>query len=99
MASNPIVNMFKVKEIRDRLLFTFLILAVFRLGSVLTVPGIDANVLFEYFKDLAAQNKNAFASYMDFFVGGAFSNFSILMLGVMPYADYYAACCDYFPIT
>ena len=85
MASNPIVNMFKVKEIRDRLFFTFLILAVFRLGSVLTVPGIDANVLIKYFDDLAAQNKNAFASYMDFFVGGAFSNFSILMLGVMPY--------------
>ena len=85
MASNPIVNMFKVKEIRERLFFTFLILAVFRLGSVLTVPGIDANVLLKYFDDLAAQNKNAFASYMDFFVGGAFSNFSILMLGVMPY--------------
>ena len=85
MASNPIVNMFKVKEIRDRLLFTFLILAVFRLGSVLTVPGIDANVLIKYFDDLAAQNNNAFASYMDFFVGGAFSNFSIFMLGVMPF--------------
>ena len=85
MASNPIINMFKVKEIRDRLFFTFLILVVFRLGSVLTVPGIDANVLIKYFDDLAAQNKNAFASYMDFFVGGAFSNFSILMLGVMPY--------------
>ena len=85
MASNPIINMFKVKEIRDRLFFTFLILAVFRLGSVLTVPGIDVNVLIKYFDDLAAQNKNAFASYMDFFVGGAFSNFSILMLGVMPY--------------
>ena len=85
MASNPIVNMFKVKELRDRLFFTFLVLAVFRLGSVLTIPGIDANVLIQYFDDLAAQNKNAFASYMDFFVGGAFSNFSILMLGVMPY--------------
>ena len=85
MASNPIINMFKVKEIRNRLFFTFLILAVFRLGSVITVPGVDANVIFEYFKNLAAQNKNAFASYMDFFVGGAFSNFSILMLGVMPY--------------
>ena len=85
MASNPIINMFKVKEIRDRLFFTFLILAVFRLGSVLTLPGIDANGLIKYFDDLAAQNKNAFASYMDFFVGGAFSNFSILMLGVMPY--------------
>ncbi len=85
MASNPVVNMFRVKEIRVRLLFTFLILAIFRLGSVLTIPGIDATVLFDYFNNLAAQNKNAFASYMDFFVGGAFSNFSIFMLGVMPY--------------
>ena len=85
MASNPIVNMFKVKELRSRLFFTILILAVFRLGSVLTVPGIDANVLLQYFDDLASQNKNAFASYMDFFVGGAFSNFSVFMLGVMPY--------------
>lgn len=85
MASNPVVNMFRVKEIRVRLLFTLLILAIFRLGSVLTIPGIDATVLFSYFNNLAAQNKNAFASYMDFFVGGAFSNFSIFMLGVMPY--------------
>jgi preprotein translocase, secY subunit len=85
MASNPIVNMFRLKELRIRLLFTLLVLAVFRLGSVLTIPGIDANVLFNYFSELANQNKNAFASYMDFFVGGAFSNFSIFMLGVMPY--------------
>ncbi len=85
MASNPVVNMFRVKELRVRLFFTLIILAVFRLGSVLTIPGIDANVLLRYFDDLAAQNKNAFASYMDFFVGGAFSNFSIFMLGVMPY--------------
>ncbi len=85
MASNPIVNMFKVRELRTRLFFTLLVLAVFRLGSVLTVPGIDANVLLTYFDDLAKQNKNSFASYMDFFVGGAFSNFSIFMLGVMPF--------------
>ena len=85
MASNPIVNMFKVKELRSRMLFTLLILAIFRLGSVLTIPGIDANVLLQYFDNLAAQNRNAFASYMDFFVGGAFFNFSIFMLGVMPY--------------
>ena len=85
MASNPIVNMFKVKELRDRLFFTLLILAVYRLGCTLTMPVIDANVLIKYFDDLAAQNNNAFASYMDFFVGGAFSNFSVFMLGVMPY--------------
>ncbi len=85
MASNPIVNMFRIKELRDRIFFTFIVLAVFRLGSVLTIPGIDAVVLLDYFDNLAAQGKNAFASYMDFFVGGAFSNFSVLMLGVMPY--------------
>ena len=85
MASNPIVNMFKVKEIRNRLFITLLVLAVFRLGSVITVPGIDATGIFKYFDDLQNQNNNAFASYMDFFVGGAFSNFSIFLLGVMPY--------------
>lgn len=85
MASNPIVNMFKIKELRNRLFFTLMVLAVFRLGSVLTIPGIDASALLSYFDNLAKANKNAFASYMDFFVGGAFSNFSIFMLGVMPF--------------
>lgn len=85
MASNPIVNMFKVKELRNRLLVTLGILAVFRLGSVITIPGINAQALFEYFKGLAENNNNAFASYIDFFVGGAFSNFSVFMLGVMPF--------------
>ncbi len=82
---NSIANMFKVKELRSRLLFTLIVLAVYRLGCVLTIPGVDAAALFAYFNNLAAQNKNAFASYMDFFVGGAFSNFSVFMLGVMPY--------------
>ena len=77
--------MFKIKELRNRLFFTLMVLAVFRLGSVLTIPGIDASALLSYFDNLAKTNKNAFASYMDFFVGGAFSNFSIFMLGVMPF--------------
>ncbi|MBQ6781624.1 MAG: preprotein translocase subunit SecY [Treponema sp.] len=85
MASNPIVSIFRIKELRSRLFFTFVILAVFRLGCVLTIPGIDASVLINYFQDLASKNRNAFASYMDFFAGGAFSNFSVFMLGVMPY--------------
>lgn len=83
--ANQVVSMFRVAELRGRLLFTFLILAVFRMGSVITIPGIDASVLLAYFDELARQNNNSFASYMDFFVGGAFSNFSIFMLGVMPY--------------
>lgn len=83
--ASQIGNMFKVKELRSRLLFTLVGLAVFRMGSVITIPGINASVLLAYFEELARQNNNAFASYMDFFVGGAFSNFSIFMLGVMPY--------------
>jgi len=87
MANNPVVNIFKIKELRERIFFTFVILVVFRLGCVLTIPGIDASVLLGYFGDLASKNKNAFASYMDFFAGGAFSNFSVFMLGVMPYVS------------
>ncbi|MCQ2612206.1 MAG: preprotein translocase subunit SecY [Treponemataceae bacterium] len=84
MAHNPIVNMFRVKELRQRILFTFLILAVFRLGSVLTIPGINPQALTSYF-DTLTSGSNAFVDYMDFFAGGAFSNFSVFMLGVMPY--------------
>lgn len=82
---STIGNIFKVGELRSRILFTLAVLAVYRLGCVLTIPGVDAAALFEYFNTLAQQNNNAFASYMDFFVGGAFSNFSVFMLGVMPY--------------
>ena len=83
MANNPIVNMFKVKELRSRIFFTLVVLAVYRLGSVLTIPGINPQALTSYFDSLT--RGNAFVDYMDFFAGGAFSNFSVFMLGVMPY--------------
>jgi preprotein translocase subunit SecY len=83
MANNVFVNMFRIKELRERILFTITILAVFRLGSVLTIPGIDPHALTVFFK---SQTKgSSFVDYMDFFAGGAFSNFSVFMLGVMPY--------------
>jgi len=84
MANNPIVNMFRVKEIRGRVFFTLIVLAVFRLGGVLTIPGINPEALTTYFRS-ATGASNSFADYMDFFAGGAFSNFSVFMLGVMPY--------------
>ena len=84
MANNPIVNMFRVKEIRGRIFFTLIVLAVFRLGSVLTIPGINPEALTAYFRR-ATGASNSFVDYMDFFAGGAFSNFSVFMLGVMPY--------------
>jgi len=84
MASSPLVGIFKIKELRERVLFTTLMLVVFRLGAVLPIPGINVNALKVYF--LSQQNSgNAIVDYLDFFAGGAFSNFSVFMLGIMPY--------------
>ncbi|ULQ59331.1 preprotein translocase subunit SecY [Brucepastera parasyntrophica] len=83
MGSNALVNMFRIKDLRARIFFTIIILVVFRLGSVLTIPGIDPHGLTSFFKSQGGGN--AFVNYMDFFAGGAFSNFSVFMLGVMPY--------------
>lgn len=82
MANNVFANMFKIKDLRNRIFFTIIVLAIFRLGSVLTIPGIDPKALTLFFRQ---GQGNAFADHMDFFVGGAFSNFSVFMLGVMPY--------------
>ena len=65
MASNPVVNVFRVKELRSKLLFTLFILAIFRLGSVLTIPGINASLLLRYFESLGNTAESAFANYMN----------------------------------
>jgi preprotein translocase subunit SecY len=82
--ANPLVGIFRVKELRERILFTLVMLVVFRLGAVLPIPGINVRELNAYF--LSEQNSgNAIVDYLDFFAGGAFSNFSVFMLGIMPY--------------
>ncbi|MDR1466020.1 MAG: preprotein translocase subunit SecY [Treponema sp.] len=82
--ANSFIGIFRVKELRERIIFTLALLIVFRVGAVLPVPGINVQVLNNYF--LAQQNSgNAIVDYLDFFAGGAFSNFSVFMLGIMPY--------------
>jgi preprotein translocase subunit SecY len=84
MASNPLTGIFRVKELRERIVFTTIMLVVFRLGAVLPRPGINVQVLTDYFRSM--QNSgNAIVDYLDFFAGGAFTNFSVFMLGIMPY--------------
>ncbi|MDR2515832.1 MAG: preprotein translocase subunit SecY [Spirochaetaceae bacterium] len=84
--ANPLVSIFRVRELRERIVFTALMLMVFRLGAVLPVPGINVSVLARYFQDqLQSGSGNAIVDYLDFFAGGAFSNFSVFMLGIMPY--------------
>ncbi|MCL2129512.1 MAG: preprotein translocase subunit SecY [Treponema sp.] len=82
--ANPLVGIFRVKELRERIIFTVLMLMVFRIGAFIPIPGINVRELNAFF--LSQQNSgNAIIDYLDFFAGGAFSNFSVFMLGIMPY--------------
>ena len=74
-------NAFKVKEIRQKLLFTLAMLVVIRLGSQLPVPGVDRTYFAQWF---AAQMGGAF-SFFDAITGGSFLNMSILALNISPY--------------
>jgi preprotein translocase subunit SecY len=82
--ANPIIGMFRIKELRERILFTIGMLFVFRVGAVFPIPGINVRELSRYFMD-QANTGNPIVDYLDFFAGGAFSNFSVFMLGIMPY--------------
>ncbi|HLX12848.1 MAG TPA: preprotein translocase subunit SecY [Bacteroidota bacterium] len=75
-------NIFKIQELRQRLLFTAGLLIVVRLGSHITLPGIDAKILAEAVR---TQSNNTLFGLYDLFVGGAFSNAAIFGLGIMPY--------------
>jgi len=74
-------NIFKIGELRGRILFTFMILAIERIGTHIVTPGIDTAVLAEGFKNLQG---TLFGLY-DLFAGGAFSKAAIFGLGIMPY--------------
>jgi preprotein translocase subunit SecY len=75
-------NIFKIQELRQRILFTAALLIVVRFGSHVTLPGVDAGVLSEAVKNQAS---NTLFGLYDLFVGGAFSNAAIFALGIMPY--------------
>lgn len=74
-------NAFKVKDIRDRLFYTFLMLLVVRFGSQLPVPGVDRNYLANWF---ASQTGDAF-NFFSAFTGGSFERMSIFALNITPY--------------
>jgi preprotein translocase subunit SecY len=75
-------NIFKIHELRQRILYTLALLFLVRLGAHITIPGVDTTLLTESMKN--ATSDNLFGLY-DLFVGGAFSNAAIFALGIMPY--------------
>jgi len=81
MKSNPLANLFRVPELKDRILFTLFVLLIYRIGSHITVPGVDVVTLRQNFGAL----QDGILGIYDMFVGGGLSRATIFALGIMPY--------------
>lgn len=75
-------NIFKIPELKKRILYTLMLLAIFRIGSFVILPGIDSSLLERLFQ---SQQGGGILDLFNTFVGGAFSRGSIFALGIMPY--------------
>lgn len=73
-------NVFTIPELRERILYTLGLVAVFRIGTHITLPGVDAQLIAQ-----TSDHTNDLFGLFDMFVGGAFQRASILALGIMPY--------------
>lgn len=79
-------NTFKIPELRNRVIFTLLLMVVVRIGSAITTPGVNAGVLKAWFEtELNEQSGGSIAALFNLFSGGALENCAIFSLGVMPY--------------
>ncbi len=78
---NLIVNIFKIPELRGRVIFTFFMIFIVRVGAYIPVPGINAVELSKLF----SQTGGGLLGFLDLFAGGALSRFSVFALGIMPY--------------
>lgn len=75
-------NAWKVKDLRKRILFTVLMILIYRMGNYIPVPGVDASKLFNL-----TSNSGSLLGFYDMISGGAFSKFSVFALGVLPYIN------------
>ena len=76
---SSIIDAFKVPELRKKILFTLAILALYRFGAYVPVPGIPFHEFATAFQDTGVA-----MTMLDLFTGGALSNFSVFSLGIMP---------------
>ena len=77
------VDIFKVPELKKRVLFTLALIAVYRVGAAIPVPGVNAVAL----RSLFDASQNNLLGFMDMFSGGALSKLSIFSMGIMPYIN------------
>ncbi|HQN29288.1 MAG TPA: preprotein translocase subunit SecY, partial [Mesotoga sp.] len=84
---NALKNAFKIPELRERILFTFFALAIFRLGVYIPIPGINIQAWATYFGTLSQGGAGGFIGFFDVFTGGAVEQFSIFLMSVTPYIN------------
>jgi preprotein translocase subunit SecY len=77
-----VANIFRIPDLRRRVLFTLGLLAIYRLGGHIPTPGVDANKLDQFFRTAGA---GTVFGFMDLFSGGMFRRLTIFALGIMPY--------------
>ncbi len=78
-------NIFKIQELKRKILITLGILIIYRIGSFVPTPGIDTGALAEYFNELTKAHGQTFFGMINLFTGGALGRLSIFALGIMPY--------------
>lgn len=78
-------NIFKIPELRQRVLFTLAMIVVIRAGSTITTPGVNAEILREWFNHVANAPAGGVATLFNLFSGGALAHCAIFSLGIMPY--------------
>jgi preprotein translocase subunit SecY len=78
-------NAFKIPELRGKILFTVAIIAVYRLGSHLPVPGVDFDAVQDFLQNPASRDPSGAFTLINLFSGGALTQFAIFALGIMPY--------------
>ena len=81
---NGIKRVFQIPELKSKILFTLLLLAVCRIGSFIPVPGINGEIAVSFFRHATGGSQNLF-QMVDIFSGGAFSQMTVIALGVTPY--------------
>lgn len=82
---NTFVNCFKIPELKDRIFFTLLLLAICRLISMLPLPGLDGQALQAFFDEIAKKDGGGLLGMYSMFTGGALERCGIGSLGIMPY--------------
>ena len=83
--ANPaaaLTNIYRTPELWEKIKFTFMVLAIYRLGSVVTAPGIDVVAITDFFQN---QGSQGLLGLYDLFVGGQLSRATVFALGIMPY--------------